>query len=217
MRQYAVVALAVFTLSQSAYGADLQVKALDAPASYDWTGYYVGAHLDYQAGQSRWSEGQVGALGAGGVLELGKGYDFSSGTGSYAIGFQGHYDYMDASRHVLGVEGDIWFPNNLTGKQTTSAVIGAANFSETVQLSGTLRARVGYAASNWLFYLTGGFAWSFDQFARTQISGSQVGSNAIPGTTESQSLVPRYGGAIGAGAEVALNDKWSGRIRISVH
>ena len=119
---------------------------------------------------------------------------------------------MDASRHVLGVEGDIWFPNNLTGKQTTSAVIGAANFSEAVQLSGTVRARVGYAANNWLFYLTGGFAWSFDQFARTQISGSQVGSNAIPGTTESQSLVPRYGGAIGAGAEVALNDKWSGRI-----
>ena len=50
MRQYAVVALAVFTLSQSAYGADLQVKALGAPAPYDWTGYYVGAHLDYQAG-----------------------------------------------------------------------------------------------------------------------------------------------------------------------
>ena len=62
MRQYAVVALAVFTLSQSAYGADLQVKALGTPAPYDWTGYYVGAHLDYQAGLSRWSEGQVGAL-----------------------------------------------------------------------------------------------------------------------------------------------------------
>ena len=33
MRQYAVVALAVFTLWQSAYGADLQVKALGAQAS----------------------------------------------------------------------------------------------------------------------------------------------------------------------------------------
>jgi high affinity Mn2+ porin len=91
-----------------------QVKGLDAPTSYDWTGYYVGAQLDYQAGQSRWSEHQGGALGPGGVLELGKGYDISSGTGSYAIGFQGHYDYMDASRHVFGVEGDIWFPNTLT-------------------------------------------------------------------------------------------------------
>ena len=55
---------------------------------------------------------------AGGVLDLGKGYDFSSGTGSYAIGFQGRYDYMDASHHVFGVEGDIWFPNTLSGNQT---------------------------------------------------------------------------------------------------
>ena len=54
MRRHAVVVLAVFALSQSAFGGDLPVKALDAPAPYDWTGYYAGAHLDYQAGQSRW-------------------------------------------------------------------------------------------------------------------------------------------------------------------
>jgi hypothetical protein len=88
MRRHALMVLAVFALSQSAYGGDLPVKALDAPAPYDWTGYYAGAHLDYQAGQSRWSEGPAAARGAGGLLELGRGYDFSSGTGSYAIGFQ---------------------------------------------------------------------------------------------------------------------------------
>jgi hypothetical protein len=53
MRQHAFVALAVFALSQSAYGTDLSIKALDAPGSFDWTGFYTGAHLDYQAGQSR--------------------------------------------------------------------------------------------------------------------------------------------------------------------
>ena len=213
MRQHAVVVLAIFALSQSAYGADLPVKALDAPATYDWTGYYAGAHLDYQAGQSRWSESRFGALGAAGVFDVGKGYDFSSGTGSYAIGFQGRYDYMDASHHVFGVEGDIWFPNTVSGKQTfTTAAVGSATYSETVQFSGTLRARLGYAAGNWLFYLTGGFAWSFDQFARTQISVAPAGINVAAGTGESQSLVPRYGGAVGAGADVALNDKWSGRI-----
>src|SRR4029077_1116477 len=84
---HAFVALAVFALSQSAYGTDLSVRALDAPASFDWTGYYTGAHLDYQAGQSRWSESRFGALGAAGVFNVGKGYDFSSGTGSYAIRF----------------------------------------------------------------------------------------------------------------------------------
>jgi high affinity Mn2+ porin len=145
MRQHAVLVLTVFALSQSAFGGDLAVKALDAPAPYDWTGYYAGAHLDYQEGHSRWSEGNFGARGAGGVLELGRGYDFSSSTGSYAIGFQGRYDYMDASHHVFGVEGDIWFPNSVSGTQTfTTAAVGSATYSETVQFSGTLRARLGY-------------------------------------------------------------------------
>ena len=73
---------------------------------------------------------------------------------------------MDASHHVFGFEGDVWFPNALSGNQTFSTLaVGTATYSETVQFSGTLRARLGHAAGNWLFYLTGGFAWSFDQFA----------------------------------------------------
>ena len=171
MRQHAFVALAVFALSQSAYGTDLPVKASDAPATFDWTGYYTGAHLDYQAGQSRWSESRFSALGAAGVFDVGKGYDFSSGAGSYAIGFQGRYDYMDAWHHVFGVEGDIWFPNTVSGNQTfTSAAVGSGTYSETVQFSGTsapdsdMRPATGCSISP-----VG--AWSFDQFARTQISG----------------------------------------------
>ena len=213
MQRHAVVALAAFALSQSAYGADLPFKALGAPAPYDWTGYYTGAHLDYQAGQSRWSEGQFGALGAAGVFDVGKGYDFSSGTGSYAIGFQGRYDYMAASHHVFGVEGDIWFPNTVSGSQTfTTVAAGSGTYSETVQFSGTLRGRLGYGVRNWLFYLTGGFAWTFDQFARTQISGAPAGSNGTAATGESQSLIPRYGGVVGAGANFVLSDKWSARV-----
>ena len=115
------------------------------------------------------------------MFELGQGYDFSSGTGSYAIGFQGRYDHMDASHHVFGVEGDIWFPNTLRGSQTFNAAVGSASYSETVQFSGTLRGRLGYAAGNWLFYLTGGFAWSFDQFSRSQISGGSTVSNVRSG------------------------------------
>jgi hypothetical protein len=89
MWQQAAAALAIFTLSYSAFGADLSVKTSEAPS---WTGYYAGAHLDYQAGQSRWSETRFGAPGTAGEFDLAKGYDFSSGTGSYAIGFQGRYD-----------------------------------------------------------------------------------------------------------------------------
>ena len=132
----AVAAFAIVTLTYSAYGADLPVKALETTPSYNWTGFYTGAHLDYQAGQSRWSESHFGALGGAGVFDVGKGYDFSSGTGSYAIGFQGRYDYMDVSHHVFGVEGDIWFPNTVGGNQTfTTGAVGSATYSETVQFS----------------------------------------------------------------------------------
>jgi hypothetical protein len=76
MRQYAIATLAAFTLSYSAYGADMPLKAFEAaPSFYNWTGFYAGAHLDYQAGQSRWSESRFGAFGAGGEFALGQGYD----------------------------------------------------------------------------------------------------------------------------------------------
>ena len=77
MRQHVIAAVAVCALSYSAYGADF--KASEAPAAYSWTGFYAGANLDYQAGQTRWSEGPFGTAS---VFDLGKGYDFSSGTGS---------------------------------------------------------------------------------------------------------------------------------------
>jgi high affinity Mn2+ porin len=119
---------------------------------------------------------------------------------------------VDASHHVFGVEGDIWFPNNVSGKQTfTTAALGSGSYSEMVQFAGTLRGRLGYATGNWLFYLTGGFAWSFDQFGRTQNTTGPATRNIAAGTEEIQSLIPRYGGAVGAGVDIALNEKWSAR------
>ena len=50
---------------------------------------------------------------------------------------------MDASHHVFGVEGDIWFPNTLSGNQTfTTAAVGSATYSETVHGGTRLPARI---------------------------------------------------------------------------
>ena len=85
-------------------------------------------------------------------------------------------------------------------------------------MSGTLRGRIGYApnlihgAGNWLFYATGGFAWTYDQFTRTQIAGTPAGGTATPGTTENLFLVPRLGGAAGVGVELGLTPSWAARL-----
>src|SRR5208283_2442874 len=46
----------------------------------------------------------------------------------------------------------------------------------------TVRGRIGYAPDNVLFYATGGFAWSNDQFVRTQLTGAL--NNATAGIDE---------------------------------
>ena len=120
---------------------------------------------------------------------------------------------MAASRWLVGVETDGSFPNSLSGNRTfISALSGEANYLEDVEFSGTMRGRIGYAPGNWLFYVTGGFAWSYDQFTRTQIVGVPTGGTPLPGAIENLYLVPRVGGVVGAGVEVALTPNLAVRL-----
>jgi high affinity Mn2+ porin len=119
---------------------------------------------------------------------------------------------MFPSRLVLGIEADASFPNLIAGTSTISSPsIGAATYSEQVEFSGTVRGRLGYAPANWLIYTTGGIAWTYDEFTRTQVAGTPVGGTAGPGLVETVLMVPRAGWTLGGGAEVALPSIWTAR------
>jgi high affinity Mn2+ porin len=216
MRGFCVAGLGLLVLAGSARAGDLSVglptKAPPpaAPASYDWTGYYLGAHLGYALGGSNWSATQAGAPGLSGSLDFSNAYNFSTGNGSYLLGLQAGYDYLSASRWLVGVATDISFPSFVGGNTTfSSPLTGTANYLERVEFSGDARVRLGYAPGNWLYYVTGGFAFSYDQFTRTQLAGFPAGGSAVPGTVENLYLVPRVGGVVGAGVEVALASHWT--------
>jgi high affinity Mn2+ porin len=221
MRGRSVVGLCLLVLASSAKAADLSralpTKALPPAAisaADDWTGFYAGGHLGYAAGFSNWTATQAGAAmpSIAGALDLFQGYDFSSGRGSYLLGFQAGYNYMLPSRIVLGVEADVSFPSVLGASEAVaSPLIGQAIYRDQVQMSGTVRGRVGYAPGHWLVYATGGFAYSFDEFSRTQ-AGVPIGGTAVPGTVENLFMMPRIGGAVGAGVEVALTSRWMARL-----
>jgi high affinity Mn2+ porin len=216
-------------LCGSAHAADLsgalptKAPPQAQPAGYDWTGYYVGAHIDYALGSANWSSVQGGVPGPSGSLDFSNAYNWSTGNGSYLLGFQAGYDYMLASRWLVGIATDISFPSFVGGNNSfTTAATGTANYLERVEFSGTVLGRVGYApdlgpdlgsAGHWLFYVTGGFAWSYDQFTRTQLAGIPAGGTAAAGTIENLFLVPRVGGAIGAGAELALASHWTAQLQ----
>ena len=82
-----------------------------------------------------------------------------------------------------------------------------------------VRGRIGYApnlgASHWLFYATGGLAWSYDQFTRTQLAGTPAGGTAVPGLIENVFMMPRRGG--GRRRRTRARLELDGAAAISVH
>jgi high affinity Mn2+ porin len=183
-----------------------------APQDYDWTGFYVGGHLGYAWGNSSWVASTTGAAtpSISGSLNLSQPIDSFSETGSFFEGLQAGYNYMLPSRLVVSAEVDASFPSfqNLDGisiggtSTFTSPVLGPESYSETVLSSGTVRGRIGYAPSNWLFYATGGFAWTYDQLTLTQLA---------TGTSESPFLW-RFGWAAGAGIEFPVTSHWTAKL-----
>ncbi len=175
-------------------------------SAYDWTGVYLGGHAGYAWGNSNWTASKAGAPIASGSIDLAQPVDTFDEAGSFFEGLQIGYNHMFANRVVIGAEADASFPaypRPLTGLSIggTSALLkGAESYGENVYASGTVRARIGYAPGSWLYYATGGLAWTSDQFTLTQLS-----------TTESP-FMARLGWAAGAGIEGPLIPHWTLRL-----
>ncbi len=211
MKTFVLGAIVGMTLATAGGAAADDVMVTKAPppssipADFNWTGFYAGGHLGYSWGNSNWT-----GPGVSGSLDLAQPVDTFDESGSFFAGLQGGYNYMLPNRVVIGAEIDPSFPSfrNLAGisiggiSNFTSPTLGAVSYSETVLSSGTVRGRIGYAPGNWLFYATGGFAWSYDQLTLTQLTS---------GTTE-MPLLWRLGWAAGAGVEVPILPHWTARL-----
>jgi high affinity Mn2+ porin len=199
----------------SAAAADLPlaypVKAPPLQQAYDWSGFYVGGNMGYAGGNSNWTANptRAGLPSTSGSVDMTLPIDVFAEAGSFFMGIQGGYNYMLANRILLGVEADASFPafQNLNGLSIggltnfNSPVVGAASYGETVLSFGTVRGRIGYAPGNWLFYVTGGFAWTYDQLSLTQVAS---GVNDSP-------YLWRLGWTAGVGAEVPIAPNWTAK------
>jgi len=201
----------LLALTAACRAADLPIGTsnMGPIRSYDWAGAYVGAELGYATGASNWS-----VTGAGGPLsgsfDVFREFDAFEGTGSYFEGLEAGYNYVLPSHLVLGVEGDLSFPSDISGSQAVSSVsAGQASYSDTELMSGTARGRVGYAFHNWLLYGTAGIAFSRDQIDRTQLGGTA--GKAVAGDIDTE-LLTRWGVTVGAGAEVGLTPRLSAKL-----
>ncbi len=217
LRAFGCLAAAGVSTMTCCHAADMSavnampLKAPPLAPSYDWSGFYVGGHLGYAAGNSNWTANpaQAGLPAVAGTLNVFQSPDAFFESGSFFEGVQAGYNTMLSNRIVMGVEADAsfhTFPDvnglSITGTSNfNSPVIGPASLSETAVTFGTVRGRIGYAPGSWLFYATGGLAWSYNQQTLTQTAS---------GNSESP-LLWRFGWAAGAGVEVPIAPHWTAK------
>src|SRR6516165_9483245 len=158
-------------------------------ASYDWTGFYVGGHVGYSRGSGLDTLFDPGPSTA------------DRSFGSIFGGMQFGYNYLLPSRLLVGIEGDISFPNYLDNGIVSARTTPISAVTEELDFVSTVRGRLGYAFNHWLFYATAGFAWSQARFIETNFTSS-----------EDRILRARAGWALGAGAEFAIAPDWTARL-----
>jgi high affinity Mn2+ porin len=199
------VAASAIVVAGNAAAADLSEPSLPIPASpFSWTGWYAGAHLGSTSGISNWS-----ASGEHGSFSLYNAYDPFYGSGSWFGGLQAGYNYEFPNRVVIGAEADFsatsWVnpAGHNIGNQSNFAVAGGGNYGSNVMDAGTVRARLGYAPGSWLYYATGGLAWTSDQF---------ILNGPVPLLAQETHYNSRLGWAAGAGVEAPFIPHWTAKL-----
>lgn len=190
MRNAAAVACGALAFPLAGQAADLPLKALALRAVYDWTGLYIGMHTGFTRGTSSATLADPTVATDNHV--------FNGMTGGVQAGYNWHLN----SGILLGVEGDISFPNYLPSNHVvSSAATGLSSAEERWDYVASLRARLGYTTGAWLFYATGGLAFAGERFLSTPIND-----------VEDRRLHTRLGWAAGAGLEYAFAPHWTARL-----
>ncbi|GAA0001543.1 hypothetical protein BRDID11002_15440 [Bradyrhizobium diazoefficiens] len=191
MRTAAAIASGVMVLPAASRAADLPLKAPALKTVYDWTGLYIGAHVGVTRGTS------------------------SATLIDPTLATDGPCVYRRDRRRAGGLQLAPQFgaPARRRGRHPRFRTICRPTTScrrrrpccrarrSAGDYVASLRARLGYTTGNWLFYATGGAAFTGERFLSTPTGG-----------TEEKVLHTRFGWTAGGGVEYAFAPHWSARL-----
>jgi outer membrane immunogenic protein len=189
----------------AAQAADLAVKAPPAPipvAVYNWTGLYLGVNGGYG-----W--GQQDPLNLISTRFDRASFNINGGMIGGTFGAQIQQGYV-----VLGLEGDIDWANIRGSGITIPTIAGVPapltlNIASKISAISTVRARVGVAMNNWLFYGTGGAAFIKETANGSSIAGVPCGTLGVLLNCSDSHWRP--GLAAGLGAEWGFASNWTAK------
>ena len=175
-----------FALALPAHAADLSTKAAVLPATYNWTGAYVGVNfgfaLDNEDVTTLLGIAATNPSGVLGGLQFGYNYQFST--------------------WLLGIEGELGW-TSAAGTANFFSPAAAATITSDHNWYDTLSGRLGYVMGPLLIYAKGGGAWMNADYRFTVNSG-------LGGATSISST--RTGWNAGAGLEYMLTPRWSAKL-----
>lgn len=216
MKTTLAATLSTLALIGAAQAADLGIKkptAIPVMASYNWSGFYVGAHAGYSFGEQRTRLGLGGSWAAEAATLRNEFSNGGGGTlrpGSFIGGFQTGYNHQMGNL-VLGGEIDASFLDlrKRTNNQIAYSVAPALtyNFRRGVDTDWlvTIRPRLGYAFDRTLIYATGGLA-----LAQVKDTWSVASSGNYLKAMSNSSV--RVGWTLGAGVEHAFARNWTAKL-----
>jgi outer membrane immunogenic protein len=221
MKKLAIAVAVTALIGIPAFAADLGRPVYKAPPPapapvpvYSWAGWYVGVNAGGAWGNFDPSSFMPFCIGATCVIAPDVNI-YNSTVSSQSIkpsgftgGFQAGYNWQ-WNNIVAGVEGDIE-AFDLKGSSTVTGcflpapcgIPFTASSSASTTWLATTRGRLGFANNNWLFYGTGGAAF-------TTLKGNFGITDAL-GHFESASVsATKTGFTAGGGVEVGLWQQWS--------
>ena len=234
----AATAVALSTMVGSAFAADLPSRKAPMimappPPVFTWSGFYFGLNAGGTFGNKNNGSLVATPLGfapgaialAGGAtqaaIDTGLTRNLSQGSNAGAIlGGQVGYNWQFGSPFLVGLEADIQGIVQSGQKTVFGSSLGVAGFpgssvNTTVSVTkrldylGTVRARLGYAASpTLLIYATGGLAYGEAKSA-TVISGIFPGTAIFPANGRGGMDQMMVGYTVGGGIEWMFLPNWS--------
>jgi outer membrane immunogenic protein len=200
MKKAALTFLTIFTFCglacagpESLSGKEMKQVAAPPACEISWTGFYIGAHAGYGFGQA---DTEVTPLPVGRAPAA---ISLDPDENGFFGGIQAGYNHQFSS-FVLGLETD-FSGSTIDGSRTGDGAGYLATVHQDIDWLGTFRGRVGFTPTcRLLLYATGGLA-----YGDVHDTGITITASQYPGSRSEVQL----GWTAGAGAEFALNKRWS--------
>lgn len=199
--------VAVCALVGSAAAADIGVQRVAVPAAilapaFDWTGFYLGAHIGYGFGSTRHA-----ALNSVAFDGSNPGEAIRSSPRGVLGGIHFGYNWQSGN-WLAGVEAELGY-SGVSGSRIGSNFQGDVYGSTRYGFTAFIGPRLGIVADRALFYVKGGLAVATIRNIAADLDNSNTEMD--PSST-SRVTRTRAGWAIGGGVEYAFAPNWSARL-----